>query len=334
MGTIPASDNVFETLRMSEAAAPATPPSAQTVIYTKADGRIYWKDDAGTEYSVASLADLSGISALDDIPDVNAPTPADGDVLTWDSTPGEWVAAAPTGGGGGAPTTVPYVTTAADGTLSAEVVIPDLAQDPRIPPGGSADMEFDSGTTIGGTALGTPTTIDANTTHPGGLYVKKTAASGYALHGRYWTLSGLSLSLPVTMTVHIRAMTMPNADFMRVGAGFAVASPGACDGMYLEHNGSRYLSIVGSTTPSSGAGYVTQGNELRHQVDNMPLWLRIVMASSTDVTNYWSTDGKIWTRFGSANRNPGFTIGSVFVAVDPEQTGQDIEAVFGSIRFS
>lgn len=40
----------------------------------------------------------SGITELDDIPDVNAPTPANGDVLTWDSTPGEWVAAAPTGG--------------------------------------------------------------------------------------------------------------------------------------------------------------------------------------------------------------------------------------------
>lgn len=40
----------------------------------------------------------SGITELDDIPDVNAPTPANGDVLTWDSTPGEWVPAAPTGG--------------------------------------------------------------------------------------------------------------------------------------------------------------------------------------------------------------------------------------------
>lgn len=36
---------------------------------------------------------------LDDLTDVNAPTPSNGDVLTWDSTPGEWVALA--GGGGG-----------------------------------------------------------------------------------------------------------------------------------------------------------------------------------------------------------------------------------------
>jgi hypothetical protein len=38
--------------------------------------------------------------ALDDHTDVNAPTPADGDVLTWDNTAGEWVPAAPPGSGG------------------------------------------------------------------------------------------------------------------------------------------------------------------------------------------------------------------------------------------
>lgn len=36
-----------------------------------------------------------GASALDDLTDVNAPAPADGDVLTWTATPGEWVSAAP-----------------------------------------------------------------------------------------------------------------------------------------------------------------------------------------------------------------------------------------------
>lgn len=34
---------------------------------------------------------------LDQVLDVNAPTPSNGDVLTWDSTPGEWVASAPSG---------------------------------------------------------------------------------------------------------------------------------------------------------------------------------------------------------------------------------------------
>lgn len=46
---------------------------------------------------IESLA--GGVTTLDGLTDVNAPTPANNDVLTWDSTPGEWVAAAPTGGG-------------------------------------------------------------------------------------------------------------------------------------------------------------------------------------------------------------------------------------------
>lgn len=46
-----------------------------------------WEDGGGT------------VEALDDIGDVDAPLPIDGDVLTWDDYAAEWVAAAPAGGG-------------------------------------------------------------------------------------------------------------------------------------------------------------------------------------------------------------------------------------------
>lgn len=46
---------------------------------------------------IESLA--GGVTTLDGLTDVNAPTPSNNDVLTWDSTPGEWVAAAPSGAG-------------------------------------------------------------------------------------------------------------------------------------------------------------------------------------------------------------------------------------------
>jgi hypothetical protein len=45
-------------------------------------------------------APSAGIAELDDVPDVNAPSPSNGDVLTWDSTPGEWIPMAPTSGVG------------------------------------------------------------------------------------------------------------------------------------------------------------------------------------------------------------------------------------------
>lgn len=65
-------------------------------LYAKS-GLLYWREDsAGTVHDLT--AGGSSITELDDVPDVNAPSPSNGDVLTWDSTPGEWVAAAPSGG--------------------------------------------------------------------------------------------------------------------------------------------------------------------------------------------------------------------------------------------
>ena len=48
----------------------------------------------------AAANGAGGGAALDDLTDVNASAPNDGDVLTWDDGGNEWVAAAPTGGGG------------------------------------------------------------------------------------------------------------------------------------------------------------------------------------------------------------------------------------------
>jgi hypothetical protein len=55
---------------------------------------------ADAQVPESAVTQHAGAIDLDDLGDVNAPTPSDGDVLTWDSTPGEWVPTAP---GGGAP---------------------------------------------------------------------------------------------------------------------------------------------------------------------------------------------------------------------------------------
>lgn len=56
-----------------------------TVVLVSGNLRARWADATGG----------TTITELDDVPDVNAPTPGDGDVLTWDATPGEWVALPP-----------------------------------------------------------------------------------------------------------------------------------------------------------------------------------------------------------------------------------------------
>lgn len=55
-----------------------------------------------TQQAVKAYVDAnigSPITELDDVPDVNAPAPSNGEVLTWDSTPGEWVSQALPGAG-------------------------------------------------------------------------------------------------------------------------------------------------------------------------------------------------------------------------------------------
>lgn len=61
---------------------------------TGATGKVLRSDG-----SVASWDDET-VPDLDDLGDVNAPAPDDGDVLTWDDVAGEWVAEAPSGGTG------------------------------------------------------------------------------------------------------------------------------------------------------------------------------------------------------------------------------------------
>jgi hypothetical protein len=56
--------------------------------------------------------------ALDDLTDVNAPSPNDDDFLSWDAGTSKWIPVA--GGGGGAPTGAKYITQEEDAGLSAE----------------------------------------------------------------------------------------------------------------------------------------------------------------------------------------------------------------------
>lgn len=58
-----ASDNLFPKLRFTEGAAPSTPDPGTVVLYAKADGKLYMKDDAGLE---------TGLSDIGAVPDADA----------------------------------------------------------------------------------------------------------------------------------------------------------------------------------------------------------------------------------------------------------------------
>lgn len=59
-----ASDNVFPKMLLAEGAAPGTPASGQIAVYGKADGKVYAKDDAGTEYDLTATTSGSSIQTI------------------------------------------------------------------------------------------------------------------------------------------------------------------------------------------------------------------------------------------------------------------------------
>lgn len=84
------------------------------------------------------------------------------------------------GGGGGAPTDAEYLVSAANGSLSAEVVIPGLAGDANRAGvgGGGSSVEFDSSDLSAFTwNPGAPAVADADTTIPSHLYIKDTTTT-------------------------------------------------------------------------------------------------------------------------------------------------------------
>jgi hypothetical protein len=50
-------------IRLAEVAAPSTPASGKVVIYAKTDGRVYSKDDAGTESGISSTQSTASYSS-------------------------------------------------------------------------------------------------------------------------------------------------------------------------------------------------------------------------------------------------------------------------------
>ena len=91
--------NAFKTFVIDGAGDIVADEPEDTFTFTAGTGIAFNSIPGDDEVEIEALAPV--IDELDDILDVNAGTPADGDVLTWDNTAGEWVAAAPTGGGGG-----------------------------------------------------------------------------------------------------------------------------------------------------------------------------------------------------------------------------------------
>jgi hypothetical protein len=201
-------------------------------------------------------------------------------VLTWDSTPGEWVAATPSGGS---------------------------ASDPTIPSGGTL---YDGTSTSGWTNAGLDT-FNADSTIPEHFYLLEASPGG---NNCYYVHRSLGGSLPRTYTMKVSDFLM-FANYQSVAivlgdsGGKLVTFGAVSDGndRYFQ----RYLwnsasSAGGNANYLSGVGAL-HGNRL-------PLYLRIIVNSTTDLDLQVSRGGLIWHEVATAF-NPSMTIDRFGMAI-------------------
>lgn len=196
---------------------------------------------------------------------------------------------------------------------------------------GTNDDEFNTSALTGWTTFGSPDVADADTTRKGHLYLKKNAASGAHVAGIYKA----NPTMPFTMTAKLSDIGLYGS-FNMAGIFVGVTNPASgamkCCLYQVAGVAGQYnpgvIAFSNPTTYNGGGTYLSVG-----PIATMPIYLRIVATSSSNVTFLVSFGGRFFIPVVSAN-NPGFTIGSVGVMVNPDSASNPAEADFDWIRFT
>ncbi len=162
-------------------------------------------------------------------------------------------------------------------------------------------FEFDTTSLTGLTAYSpTPDVVDIDTTIPGHLYIKDNA-SGVARCGYYASAP----SAPFTAICKISDGNV-RSDYHQIGLAIGQATPGTMNSIQWSTAARKVETEVQTPTGFTSA--------LANALSDIqtPLYLAILVNSSTDVDFLYSYGGRIWAYLTEA-RNPSFTIGSVGV---------------------
>ncbi len=273
--------------------------------------------------------------ALDDLSDVTAPAPDDGDLLSWDDGTGQWVNIPAPSGGVSEITDLPTAE-----TTTALVLHPDGAggvewgtdatgggggDDPVADIFGTPDtaFEFTSSSLSGLTAIGTPDAEDADTTIPDCLYYRDDASST-AWVGRYLA----SPSTPFTAIVKLMDF---NADNNYNEAGLLIGVSDPTSGAFV-CCGAAYSStpIVEVEKFSNPTTYSANHGNVNARLWAFPIWLAAVVNSTSSINYYMSRNGRVWRKFINAS-DPGFTVGSVGLGMKSEHSS-GASAAFDFLR--
>ena len=191
------------------------------------------------------------------------------------------------GGGGGAPTDAEYVTTAANGSLSAELVISGLAgnADRNGAGGAGTSREFESGDALPTWTASDPATQNIDSTIPGHLYILQTDNVAERLGLYAWAPAG-------DFDARIKMSVGSNQQTTAVASGLIITDSGNSNRILipfsLDITNKRWTvesySYASSTYTQRGSTWGYSSNEV---------YLRITRVSGT-VSWYFSHDGILW----------------------------------------
>lgn len=196
-----------------------------------------------------------------------------------------------------------------------EIVIPRLAYDPdRIPAAPSPwDDEFEG--PLGGqwTSYGSGGSPGYDLTSvPGCLTLRQNNSGG----GSSQSFGVVKPIPPMPFTVIGKlaacdAITSGSAGHNHAGLVVATASPGAAlsYGMWWFNSTTSPLGFLWTNPTSINTG-VGGGSASNGYSFGPPIWIKLVVVSSSNVSMYISRDGLLWTP-GQTAYNPGFTIAMV-----------------------
>lgn len=192
------------------------------------------------------------------------------------------------------PTTTPYVTTAADAGLSAEVVIPGFAgsADIKGAAGGGTSHEFDSGETAPTWIADAPAVTDIGTTFKSHFYAKVTdGAVRFALWS--WSPAG---DFDARCCVDVELLTYTATPDMFIGL-IIVNSDRSVQSILrlIIHTFGGWIKKVQAFTYASST-YTQRGTDWA--LIQPMVYLRMTRVSGT-FTFYWSVNGLTWTPIAS-----------------------------------